>query len=574
MTSQDILELSPISLRRSQSGRDSGFAPLPVLDRYRLSSLLGKGGMAEVFLAVWRVAPDVVRPVVVKRLYDHFSEDSTVVQMFIDEARLVCQLDHEHIVKTFEIGLIDGHLCIVMEYLEGQTLQQVMRRSLERNGIPVPLAAYIGQAVLAGLAFAHEATDARGNAREIVHRDISPHNIFITNTGAVKILDFGIAKARTHEARTSTGVVKGKFAYIAPEQAAGFSVDGRADLFSLGVVLWEMLAGRRLFKAEGDAATLSATLHRDIPFLTHVRADVPLDLAVVVSRALQRDPAKRYPNAATMLGELEKYLRRIKPKPDTSDLGELMHSHFAEEIPQQQQRVSELVLMQDAPAEADPPPPVSRQTVVSAERQREQEFGAIPKNKRFFVLLGLVGVLVGIGAAGLLVWNSARSPSESADGTPRTSPPKAPLVPTLSRELSKPTTEGPSAQSDAEPTAASPPAALAPGAVAAVARTSNHGKLSVAKTHAMRTATTDTTAALEAEAPTAKPAYGMLTIDTTPWSNVFVDGKLIGTTPLMQAKLPAGTRALTLRNPELGLEASYSVTILENQTVSKRIGLR
>ncbi|HMA94619.1 MAG TPA: serine/threonine-protein kinase, partial [Polyangiaceae bacterium] len=258
MTSQDILELSPISSRRSHSVRDSGLAPLPVLDRYRLSSLLGKGGMAEVFLAVWRVAPDVVRPVVVKRLYDHFSEDRAVVQMFIDEARLVCQLDHKHIVKTFEIGLIDGHLCIVMEYLEGQTLQQLMRRSLECNGIPVPLAAYIGQAVLAGLAFAHEATDARGDAREIVHRDISPHNIFITNTGAVKILDFGIAKARTHEARTSTGVVKGKFAYIAPEQAAGLPVDGRADLFSLGVVLWEMLAGRRLFKAEGDAATLNA----------------------------------------------------------------------------------------------------------------------------------------------------------------------------------------------------------------------------------------------------------------------------------------------------------------------------
>ncbi|HMA93816.1 MAG TPA: PEGA domain-containing protein, partial [Polyangiaceae bacterium] len=316
---------------------------------------------------------------------------------------------------------------------------------------------------------------------------------------------------------------------------------------------------------------LNATLHRDIPFLTHVRADVPLDLAVVVSRALQRDMAKRYPDAATMLGELEKYLRRIKPKPDTSDLGELMHSLFAEEIPQQQQRVNELVL-QDAASEVEPPPPVSRQTLVTAERQAEPELRAVPKNKRLLVVLGLLGLFVGIGAGGLIVWNSARPPSESADSTRAKSPTQTPLAPTVSREISRPATEEPSAESHAEPTAASLPATLATVAVAAVERTSHHGKPSVAKMHPTRTP--GTTAVLETEAPSAKPAYGMLTIDTTPWSNVFVDGKLLGTTPLMQVKLPAGTRALTLRNPELGLEASYSVTILENQTVSKRIGLR
>lgn len=581
MTSQDSSGLSPISFRVIQPVRDSGFSPLPVLDRYRLSCLLGRGGMAEVFLAVWSVAPDVVRPVVVKRLYDHFSEDRNAVQMFIDEARLVCQLDHEHIVKTYEIGLIDGHLCIVMEYLEGQTLQQLIRRCLERSsGIPVQLAAYVGQAVLLGLRFAHEATDARGDASEIVHRDISPHNIFITNAGAVKILDFGIAKARTHEARTSTGVVKGKFAYIAPEQAAGLPVDGRADLFSLGVVLWEMLAGKRLFKADGDAATLNATLHREVPFLTNIRADVPLDLAVVVSRALQRDPAKRYPDAATMLGELEKYLRRIKPNPDKHALSELMHRHFAEEIPQQQQQVSNLVLLQGSSTETEPPPPISRQTDLNLERERDVEDRTRPESKRALVMGVGLATLTAIAICGALVWNAGRQPIEPSGSAPRiatqAAPARAaaPAAPAAVTAAQKSATEIASSE---VPTSATP-ATLVPVAIAAVARApsrSASAKPTIAKKVASSAASAADTSGTTSDlaVPTAK-AYGMLTIDTTPWSNVFVDGKLLGTTPVIQAKLPVGAHALALRNPELGLEATYSVSIVENQTVSKRIGLR
>ncbi|HEY5961752.1 MAG TPA: protein kinase, partial [Polyangiaceae bacterium] len=374
---------------------------LHTMDRYRLSCLLGRGGMAEVFLAAWQVAPEVVRPVVIKRLYSHFSGDPNLIRMFIDEARLVCQLEHEHIVKTYEVGLIDGHLCLAMEYLEGQTLQQLLRRGWENGEVPIPAAVYIAQCVLSALSFAHQATDRRGNPNEIVHRDISPHNIFITNSGLVKVLDFGVAKAKSHGQHTSTGIVKGKFAYIAPEQAMGQCVDGRADIWSIGVVLWEMLAGRRLFRADGDAATLEATLRREIPFLCEVRPKVPAELAMCVARALQRDPNLRYTDAASMAEDLNQYAKRLHARPSAVLISQLMNEHFSEEILQQQQLVGDLILLHEAQGASEPSQPQGPPTEPLLAENRSALTGTdveywLLARRRHRILVGLLTCLTAV----------------------------------------------------------------------------------------------------------------------------------------------------------------------------------
>ena len=218
---------------------------LESLERYKLVARLGQGGMAEVYLAAWEVAPFVHRPVVIKRLHPHFNEDPRLVRMFLDEARLLTQLDHPNVVKTLEAGVIDGRCCIAMEYLEGQPLHRVLRRAYQRGMLPPELAVSITISVLDGLDYSHETAGENGRPLEIVHRDVSPQNVFVTNDGQVKVLDFGIAKANTQEGRTATGIVKGKVGYIAPEQAAAEAVDRRADVWSAGVVLWEALSGTR-----------------------------------------------------------------------------------------------------------------------------------------------------------------------------------------------------------------------------------------------------------------------------------------------------------------------------------------
>ncbi|HEY0464429.1 MAG TPA: serine/threonine-protein kinase, partial [Polyangiaceae bacterium] len=301
---------------------------LESLERYKLLARLGQGGMAEVYLAAWEVAPFVHRPVVIKRLHPHFNEDPRLVEMFLDEARLLTQLDHPHIVKTLEAGIIDGRCCIAMEYLEGQPLQRVLRRANERGGLLPQIAVSIAISVLDGLHYSHEIKDARGLPLEIVHRDVSPQNVFVSNEGQVKVLDFGIAKANSQEGHTATGIVKGKVGYIAPEQARAEHVDRRADVWSAGVVLWESLTGARLFKAETDAATLGLTLQGQIPRAGSRRLDVPEELESVLMRALQRDPSLRYQTAGAMRKDLENWLARAGFSRDPRLVGGLMKELF------------------------------------------------------------------------------------------------------------------------------------------------------------------------------------------------------------------------------------------------------
>ena len=308
-----------------------GFDPIPPepFGKYTLVARVGVGGMATVYLAIAAGPAGFRKLVVVKRLLDALERDASFVGMFLDEARLAARLNHPNVVQTLEVGAHNRRHFLAMEYLEGQTFGRVMGRfrRLDRP-IPVPIVAHMGSEVLEGLHYAHSLEDFDGTPLGVVHRDISPTNIMITYDGVVKLLDFGIAKATTQDHLTDPAQKKGKFAYIAPEQAQD-RLDARADLFSLGIVLWEAFAGKRLFLADNPVETLRKTMTMPIPPLSQVaKQPLPKGLEQVVARALDRDPDARYQTAREMQVALDEVMRAAKGVVRKSDVQRFMGKVF------------------------------------------------------------------------------------------------------------------------------------------------------------------------------------------------------------------------------------------------------
>ena len=333
----------------SQTVRLAQIANTP-FDDYTLIGKLGHGGMAEVFLALEEGVGGFRKLIVIKRLHHHLAEEPEMVEMFLDEARLAARLNHPHVVQTNKIGTFEGQHFIAMEYLEGQPLSKIIKRLARRNQtLPPELAARCISDALDGLAYAHAAKDFDGSPLGIIHRDISPQNIFVTYDGAVKLLDFGIAKATTQEALTRTGLVKGKFAYIAPEQADGRKVDARADLWSMGVVFWESLTGRRLFKADNELATLNETLTKPIPLASDLEPGVPVELAHAAEGALQRATERRYASALDFRDHLEEWLASQSSHGGArSILSRFLKDLFADTIDEQRELIRDCVAQVEA----------------------------------------------------------------------------------------------------------------------------------------------------------------------------------------------------------------------------------
>ena len=303
-------------------------ARLPVpFGRYTLLDRLGSGGMADVFLALAAGPFDAKKLVVVKRPRATTSE---YVGMFMDEARLAMRLNHPNVVQTYDVGMERGEIFLAMEYLEGQPLHRVITE-MARNGVQLThvQAARISADALAGLHYAHELSDYDGSPLQIVHRDVSPHNIFVTYEGQIKVVDFGIAKATMNQVLTNVGSVKGKLAYMAPEHARSQQVDRRSDVFVMGVILWELVAGRRLVIGATSGDLLQQLLTMDFPPLSCEVDDVHPILEAIAMRALQRDPADRYATALEMREALESYLAVAKDQVRASDLGRLVGGLFA-----------------------------------------------------------------------------------------------------------------------------------------------------------------------------------------------------------------------------------------------------
>ncbi len=305
----------------------------PMADhRYRVIKRLEAGGMAEVYLGEATGVEGFKKRVAIKRVLPHLAQNENFIRMFLDEARLSARLNHANIVSVFDISAREDTYFLIMEFVDGVNLKRIMETLIRREQrVRLPDAIYIGIEACRGLSYAHALADDNGVPLSIVHRDISPPNIMITRRGEVKLADFGLAKASTQIQTTDPGVVKGKFSYLAPEAANGLQVDARADLFALGIVLWEMLAGKRLFWGENDYATVKLIQQANIPRLAPLNREVDEAFEEVLLRALARDPERRYQTAREFGDALSDYLFRNQMMVTAYDLASLVQAALAED---------------------------------------------------------------------------------------------------------------------------------------------------------------------------------------------------------------------------------------------------
>ncbi len=313
------------------------------IGKYRLIATVGHGGMAHIHLALMAGVAGFNKLLVIKALREDIAASTDdFVTMFLDEARLAARLNHQNIVQSYEVGQAEGRFFIAMEYLEGQSMKTVERR-LSPGGLPLPMQLRVIADIAKGLHHAHSLTGFDGEHLGVVHRDVSPHNVFLTYDGQVKLLDFGIAKAANALHLTKVGVIKGKADYIAPEQIRGEEIDCRADIFSLGVMLWEALAGRRF--AGGPDVSEITKMHLRLTGgeakLRDVNPEVPERLAQICERAIALDPSHRHPNALELSQDLDDYLADSSLHPNARQLADMIGPAFHRERDQLRKLIDE-----------------------------------------------------------------------------------------------------------------------------------------------------------------------------------------------------------------------------------------
>jgi serine/threonine-protein kinase len=286
-----------------------GFARPARLGDYELLERIGAGGMAEVYKARRAGASGFERVVAIKRILPHLAEDEQFVAMFVDEAKIAVHLSHPNIAAIHDLGQAGGTCFIALDYVHGRDLRQLWDRERAWNAPPhAGIACHVIARTLEGLAHAHEATDGFGRPLGIIHRDVTPQNILVSFEGDVKIVDFGLAKAQGRAHATQAGTVKGKLAYLAPEQLRGLALDARVDVYAAGIVLWELLTGRRLFYADSDLDTLRNVHAAQVEAPSRHNPTLPPALDAVVLKALARDRDARFSSAQEFLDALEEVI--------------------------------------------------------------------------------------------------------------------------------------------------------------------------------------------------------------------------------------------------------------------------
>ncbi|MBI4798435.1 MAG: protein kinase [Desulfarculus sp.] len=425
---------------------------------YYLTSKIATGGMAEIFRGRKVGAAGFEKLVVIKRLLPHLAADEEFRTMFLNEAKLASLLNHQNIVQVYDLGRMEeddslepgqqGTYFIAMEYIFGKSLAEVMKKGQARV-LPLPqeLAVRIILAAALGLAYAHGKKGEDGRPLGLVHRDVSPQNILISYEGEVKLVDFGIAKAMSQSSSTRPGVLKGKFAYMAPEQARG-QVDQRADIYSLGVVFWEALTGQRLFQGDNEAALLAQVLNPQVGPPSGVRAEIPPELDALCLTCLAQDPGQRFANAQALSEALEAYLYTLKTFPSTYSLRNHLRELFGPEIAAESQQIqaegeSARQAAGQTPATPETPtapaPPLESTRVVPR---------PAPGGRGMVYGLALAGVTL---AAGLAWW--------LWPGPPPPGPAPQPPAPTATAPAPTTATEGrpPAPPEPATPTPPPPP---------------------------------------------------------------------------------------------------------------------
>jgi eukaryotic-like serine/threonine-protein kinase len=516
--------------------------------------------MAEVFLGSMVGAEGFSRKVAIKRVLPGYSDNDAFAQMFVSEARISSQLVHPNIVSVFDFDRdADGRLFLVMELVEGRDLDSL----IASGTVPLPVVIFVIGEVLRGLGYAHDlpaGTDVRG----VVHRDVSPHNVLLSWEGSVKVSDFGIAKARAASEATASVFIKGKPAYMSPEQANGQPLDGRSDLFAVGIMLWEMLVGRRLFVGEDTRATLAAVLFGQIPRPRSLRGDIPKDVERVTMKLLEREVSARYATAEDALADLLEC--NDAPKRGREALSELLADRFPMEARVRGSRARSF-------PPQDPSLPVAptitpaglpaasavgsglgggeaRERAGKRRRTREPvaapaaSLGAMrnaptgtlppiaPRGGRAWKLALLATVIVASGVATFAIASLAKS-GPTPDASPGSGSTIAAVPP---KEAPKPPPPPPPPVNVDAGAVAPPVDAAPPDAPKKDAQSAQHG-------HAAK--------------------YGQLKVSAFPVVEVIVDGTNYGETP-KTIKLTVGRHSVRLRNKDQGIDEPHAVQITES----------
>jgi serine/threonine-protein kinase len=314
-------------------------APLVTVGRYALRHEIASGGMAVVHLGRLLGPAGFSRTVAIKRLLPHFARNPEFVAMFLDEARLAARIRHPNVVSTLDVVATEGELFVVMEYVPGDSLARLLRAASDRNErAPLPVAASIMVNVLHGLHAAHEACDEQGHPLGLVHRDVSPHNVLVGTDGLAHLIDFGVAKAAGRAQVTREGQLKGKLAYMAPEQLTGGRVDRRADVFGGGVVFWEMLTGGRLFDGADEGEIYGRVIRSDVKRPSKVVGGIDRKTDAIVLKGLARNPGRRYESARTMALAIEEALPLATP----SQVGQWVERLTADVLAERRRQIAEI----------------------------------------------------------------------------------------------------------------------------------------------------------------------------------------------------------------------------------------
>ncbi|MBS2030210.1 MAG: protein kinase [Deltaproteobacteria bacterium] len=547
------------------------FDPGQPFGRYTLHALLGRGGMGEVFLATGPGVAGVEKRLAIKRLLPTLADDPGFVARFLDEARLVVQLCHGNIVPVFEAGQVGRDYFLAMELVDGLNLREVQRALRERSTLcPVPLAVLVAHEVARGLDYAHRKTAPDGTPLGIIHRDVSPQNVLLGYDGEVRLVDFGIAKATGRSQLTVTGGLLGKFGYMSPEQAMGYPLDGRSDLFALGAVLHELLTGAPLFDGATDPEVLRKVQDAVVAPPSLLRPDVPPELDALVLRLLARDPKDRFRNASEaekQLGAL-RYLGTTGPQ----ELSELLRGLYTP------RPVSKLSL---PGLEALPAPRNVTATMQPESRSELSDVSAARAIRPSRAPLFLLALAIPAAAAG--GWFASK-PVVTPAPIAVVEPPKhqpAPATVVQPPADPKPTPTPVAVVARPEPTKPTPHSRKQPVKA-------RPGKPPVASS-------ASTTPPIPDKAPEPKPdpepvklapvpvvsvepakaqASGTLSLRIQPWGEVEVDGQSLGqTSALVKHTLSVGVHHVRVTNPVLNRESRFDVDVFAGQDNLQKVYL-
>jgi serine/threonine protein kinase len=417
-----------------------------IFGEYKILKKVATGGMAEVFLAKRVAMKGFEKLLAIKKILPQFSENEEFISMFIDEAKLAAQLNHRNIVQIYDFGNQQGSYYIAMEYVFGKDLRTILKKSRDKHQrLPLTQCAYIITEAARGLEFAHNLKDHYGKPINIIHRDISPQNIFISYEGDVKIADFGIAKAASQSTETRAGVLKGKILYMSPEQAWGKTIDRRSDLYSLGVLFYEMVADRKMVEADSEFSMLEKVRNAEVEFPPEIFEKIPKSLSYIIKKALEKDPGNRYQTAHEMRVDLENHLLTTKETLSEKMISDYLKDIFCDEIeaerkilvegpgvPEEKTIAIEPVLEPEAEApEKMLSPPKDLEKIEPLERKRD--FSSITEGLRKGDIRIRGGILLVLCILGIVLtfylFSDKTPPTTAMTSETRLVPPSTPVAP-------------------------------------------------------------------------------------------------------------------------------------------------